>query len=100
MDSIVVLNIDTAAFVVGVGPEAVRKALRNGKIRKFYRLKIGQTVMMLIPFDEVRDYWISMKDEDPWLSERMEIAKRDSVVIKTEDGDLEVLAGQCLFLSH
>ena len=101
-DSTEVLNIETAAFVAGVGHEAIRKALRKAKIKKLYRMSIGQTATLLLPREEVERYWLEQEGDDPWIQERWRIVEKDSFVIRseTEDVELKVLAGQCVGLSQ
>ena len=89
------LSIDAVAFVIGTGLEAVRKAIRNGKIKTCYRLEFGDSGMTLLPFEEVESYWLSDTENlSRWHRERVLVVMRDSFVVDTPEVELEVLAGK------
>ena len=89
-----VVSVEVAAYLVGTGLEAVRQAVRKGKIKRYYTFGIGGTPRLLLPLDLVLGYWFPEKNPMDQLQLVVfnEIQKH-TILITTTEYTLEVLWG-------
>ena len=66
--------------------------MRKDKISSFYQVKFGAVVITLLPFDKVKEYWLP-RGLDHWQYEKLQIVKRDTIIVTDGNVELEVMAG-------
>lgn len=89
-----VVSIEVAAYLVGTGLEAVRQAIRKGKIARYYTFGIGGTPRLLLPLDLVLGYW--NPDNSPMDQLQLVVfneIQKHTIQITNTEYSLEVLWG-------
>ena len=91
-EQVKVVSINTAAYLIGTGIEAVRKAIRSDKISNVYTLHFGETTVPLLRLADVLEYWSPAQTN--WFKRKLEDISRGTFIVKAQEDELEVLAGE------
>ena len=93
------LSVAVASSLLGRGEPAIWKAIREGKLHKFYLVGFGEkTAVRLLDFDEVVEIW--RKGVEVGFEDRHRDLERRSYIITTPDKvELHVLGGVVTELS-
>lgn len=87
-----VVSIDTAAHLVGKGPAAIRKALRESNLLRRFDLCFGDACICLLDLNQVMVHW-PPTGKSQWYHRRLNDIKQDTFFVRTTDYVLEVCGG-------